>query len=359
MPWSGSATTRSFISDITGPGEGRFESMKILITGATGFLGAVLMPRLIRRFGAESLTAFVLPEDKVPLSWAGQDVRIRWGDIADSAAVADAVQGHAQVIHMAGLISYWKRDLARLMKVNRDGARCIVEACLRHGVNRLIHVSSVGAIGFHKSGEPSAEDTPFNWPSNIYYMVSKHEGQRIVEEAVREHGLPAVIINPASIMGPGDHNLATPHNQLYRTICRKRPLGSFSGGLAVVDVRDLADIILKALDQGRIGEKYLAVGANVSYPEMIRMISRSCGRKSYPFRIPAPLIAAAGGLLELVSAFTKKRPLLTFAYGRLSGWRAYYSNEKSRREFSHSYIPIERTVADGWTYFAETFGPGE
>jgi len=332
--------------------------MKILVTGATGFLGAVLMPRLIRRFGAESLTAYVLPEDNIPLSWAGQDVGVRRGDIADAEAVADAVQGHAQVIHMAGLISYWKRDRARLMKVNRDGARCVVEACLRHGVKRLIHVSSVGAIGFHKSGEPAAEDVPFNWPSNIYYMVSKHEGQRIVEEAVREHGLPAVILNSASIMGPGDHNLATPHNQLYRTICRKRLLGSFSGGLAVVDVRDLADIILKALDQGRIGEKYLAVGANVSYPEMVRMISRSCGRKSCPFRIPAPLVVVAGGLLELVSAFTGKRPLLTYAYGRLSGWRAYYSNEKSIREFSHTYIPIERTVADGWTYFAETFGPG-
>jgi len=333
--------------------------MKILVTGATGFVGAVLMPRLIRRFGAESLTAFVLPEDKVPLSWAGQDVRIRRGDIADAGAVENAIQGYPHVIHMAGLISYWKRDLAQLMRVNRDGTRCVVEACLRHGVKRLVHVSSVGAIGFHKKGRVATEDTPFNWPSNIHYMTSKHEGQRIVEEAVRERGLPAVILNAASIMGPGDHNIATPHNQLYRVICRKRSLGSFSGGLAVVDVRDLADIILKALEQGRIGEKYLIVGANVSFPEMVRLISRSSGRKSYPFRIPAPLVAAAGGLIELVSAFTKKRPLLTFAYGKLSGWRAYYSNEKSRREFSHSYIPVERTVADGYAYFAETFSAGE
>lgn len=333
--------------------------MKILVTGATGFVGAVLMPRLIQRFGAESLTAFVLPEDKIPLSWAGQDVRVRRGDIADEEAAADAIQDHSHVIHLAGLISYWKRDLARLMKVNRDGARCVVEACLRCGVKRLIHISSVGAIGFHKDGRPAAEDTPFNWPSNIHYMTSKHEGQRIVEEAVRERGLPAVIISPASIMGPGDHNLATPHNQLYRTICRQRLFGSFSGGLAVIDVRDLVDLILKALEGGRIGEKYLAVGANVSYPQMVRMISRSCGRRAYPFKIPAPLVAAAGGLLELVSAFTKKRPLLTYAYGRISGWRAYYSNEKSRKEFSHAYIPIERTVADGWTYFVETFGAGD
>ena len=330
--------------------------MKILVTGATGFLGAVLMPRLIRRFGADSLTAYVLPGDEIPQTWAGPSVRIRRGDIADAGAVADAVRGQTCVIHMAGLISYCRRDLPRLMRVNRDGARCVVEACLGGGVRRLVHVSSVGAIGFHRDGEPAAENTPYNWPSNIPYMVSKHEGQRIVEEAVRERGLPAVIVNPASIMGPGDHHFATPHNQLYRRICRGRLFGSFSGGLAVVDVRDLAEIILRALEQGRIGEKYLAVGANVSYPKMIRMISRSCGRRAYPFKIPAPLVTAAGGLAELLSAVTGKRPLLTYAYGRLSGWHAYYSNDKSCREFSLAYTPVEQTVADGWRYFAETFG---
>jgi dihydroflavonol-4-reductase len=176
-----------------------------------------------------------------------------------------------------------------------------------------------------------------------------------VEEAVRTRGLPAVILNPASIMGPGDHLVTTPHNQLYRSICEGRLLGSFAGGLAVVDVRDLAALILKALERGRIGEKYLAVGANLTYPDVIRMISRGCGRKSFPFRMPAPLIALAGGLLEGASLLTGKRPLLTAAYGRLSGWTAYYSNEKSRREFGHEYIPVETTVADGWEYYRTNF----
>jgi len=330
--------------------------MAILVTGPTGFLGAVLMPLLIRRFGAGALTAFVLPGEAIPRSWSGENVRLVRGDIADAEAVAKAVRGHARVIHMAGLISYWKRDLPRLMRVNRDGVRSVVEACLRHGVERLVHISSVGAVGFHADGTPADETTPFNWPSNIYYMVSKHEGQRIVEDAVRERGLPAVILNPASIMGPGDHNFATPHNQLYQRICGGLMLGSFTGGLAVVDVRDLAELVVQALERGRVGEKYLAVGANVSYPDMIRMISRACGRRAYPFKIPAPLIAAAGGLAELVSLVTGKRPLLTYAYGRLSGWSAYYANDKSIREFGHSYRPIEQTVADGWAYFAETFG---
>jgi dihydroflavonol-4-reductase len=329
--------------------------LKILVTGATGFVGSVLIPELVRRFGASGITAFALPGDPAPASWAGTAIRVVWGDIADAEAVSRAVRGQDAVLHLAGFISYWKRDRDRLMRVNRDGAGCVAEACLRWKVGRLVHISSVGAIGFHKDGSLADEETPFNWPANIHYMASKYAGQKIVEDAVRSRGLPAVILNPASIMGPGDHVASTPHNRLYRSICEGRLFGSFAGGLAVVDVRDLTALILKALERGRIGEKYLAVGANLSYPDVIRLIARSCGRKAHPFKNPVVLIAVVGSLLEAASLLTKKRPLLTSAYGRLSGWSAYYSNEKSRRELVHEYIPVETTIADGWAYYRDTF----
>jgi len=331
--------------------------MKILVTGATGFVGSVLMPELIRKYGQDSVSAFILPRDKISLSWSDHKIRLFFGDVTDGRSVSRAVAGHTHVIHLAGFISYWKKDAELLMRINRDGVQCVVDACLEAGVERLVHISSVGAVGFDENGTPADETTPFNWPSNFYYMTSKFAGQKIVEEAVKKSGLKAVILNPASIMGPGDHNRATPHNQLYHTICCKGLVGSFAGGLAVVDVRDLAALILKALDGGRVGEKYLAVGANLRYPEVVRMISRCCGRKAYPVPLPSFLVAAAGGLLELWSQLTNKRPLLTYSYGRLSGWVAYYSNEKSKSEFSHSYIPIEQTIRDSWEYFRDTFGP--
>jgi dihydroflavonol-4-reductase len=327
------------------------EHDRILVTGATGFVGSVLVPELVRRFGVESVSAFVLPGDRIPDSWTDLPVRVLPGDIADAAAVRGAVAGHSRVIHLAGLISYWRGDLDRLRRVNRDGVRSVVEACLEHGVRRLVHISSVGAVGFHRDGAPADEDTPFKWPSNLFYMLTKREGQEIVEEAVRTRGLAAVIVNPASIMGPGDHDPNTPHNKLYRTICCGRLFGSFAGGLSIVDVRDLVALIIGALERGRVGERYLAVGANLRYAEVIRMISKACGRRAYPFPVPAPLLVAAGGLLELLSRATGRRPLLTAAYGRLSGWRAYASNAKSRAEFGHEYIPAEKTIADGWAYF--------
>jgi dihydroflavonol-4-reductase len=326
--------------------------MKILVTGATGFVGSVLVPRLIERYGLEAVAAFVLPGDRIPESWAGRRVRLFEGDIADPAAVRAAVAGRTRVVHLAGLISYWKGDRARLFRVNRDGVRIVAEACLEAKVERLVHISSVGAIGFHKNGRPADEDTPFNWPPSILYMASKYEGQKVVEELVRDQELRAVILNPASIMGPGDHDPRTPHNQLYRMIGRGRALGSFTGGLAVVDVRDLVDIILKTLEgMGRDGQRYLAVGGNLRYSEVIRLISRACGRASHPLPVPSWLVAIGGGLVEGSSKILRKRPLITFAYGRLSGWRSYYDNAKSIREFGQAYRPVEETVAEGWSYF--------
>ena len=330
--------------------------MKVLVTGATGFVGSVLMPELIATYGADAVSAFVLPGDAVPAIWRGAGVRTFDGDIADARSVSTAAAGHSHIVHLAGFISYWRGDEDRLRKVNEDGVRSVVEASLAAGVERLIHISSVGAVGFHKSGQPADEATPFNWPDDILYMASKRRGQDIVAEAVRERGLRAVILSPASIMGPGDHNPATPHNELYRRISRGPLFGSFAGGLAIVDVRDLVALILKALEgRGRNGESFLVVGANLPYRDVIRRISRACGRRAFPFPIPAPLLTASGHILELAARKTGRRPLLTAAYGRLSGWTAYYDNSKSRREFDHAYIDADTTIQDGWTYFRDTF----
>jgi dihydroflavonol-4-reductase len=330
--------------------------VKVLVTGATGFVGAVLMPELIRLRGAAAVDAFVLPGDAIPVTWRDAPVRRFTGDIADPAAVAAAVAGHSHVIHLAGFISYWTGDEDRLKAVNEDGVRSVVEASLAARVERLIHVSSVGAVGFHADGSPADETTPFNWPGDILYMGSKRRGQDIVERAVRERGLRAVILNPASIMGPGDHNPATPHNELYKRICVRTQVGSFAGGLAIVDVRDLVAIILAALaGRGSDGESYLVVGANLPYVEVIRRISRACGRRSYPFPVPAAALTAAGRLLERTARRSGRRPLLTAAYGRLSGWTAFYDNAKSRRDFGHIYIDPDRTIADGWAYYRDSF----
>lgn len=330
--------------------------MKILVTGATGFVGNVLLRRLRESHPDCQISAFVLPDDPLKNSlYRYEDLRVIEGDIIHSKHVLDAVKGHTHIVHLAGFISYWRRDRKKLMEVNIKGVENIVEACLEHDARRLVHISSVGACGFHKDGKLATEDSPFNWPENFSYMVSKHEGQKIVEKACREEGLDGVILLPASIMGPGDHNLNTPHNQLYERIYNKKLFGCFSGGLAVVDVRDLAEIVLKVLNTPRGREKYLIVGANVEYSDVVKRIGKHADRKTYPFAIPAFLLRIMGGFLEFVSFFTRRRPLLTSGYGKLSGWKVFYSNEKSKKALAHEYRPFEKTIEDSCRYFEKTF----
>jgi len=329
--------------------------IKILVTGATGFVGSVLVPRLITKFRPETISVFIMPGEKIPDGWKDKHFHIIRGNIIDRKSVLEACRDHTHVIHLAGMISYWKRDKAHLIDVNVRGVKHIVEACLRYRVQKLIHISSVGAIGFNKKGRYANETSPFNWPPGFIYMSSKYQGQQIVENAARLKKLPATILNPASIMGPGDPDINTPHNQLYKAIYTKIFFGSFSGGLAIVDVRDLTSIIIKSLEKEARGEKYLIVGANTTYQKIIKTIGKYAGKKVYPFRLPSFLFTTGGLIFEFVSLLTKKKPLLTHAYGKLSGWYTYYSNEKSINEFSHTYTDIKKTIQDSCNYFEKNF----
>ncbi len=324
--------------------------MRLFITGATGFAGNALLDLLPASIQPERVTLFVLPGDTGRQRVLARQIPglcVVEGDITDAAQVRRALTGHTHVIHLAGLISYWRRDRDRLDRVNRCGVDNVVQGCLAAGVRRLVHISSVGAVGFHKDGALADETTPFNWPRSFYYMTTKHAGQQVVETAAREKGLDAVILNPASLMGPGDPDPGTAHNQLYKNISSGPFFGCFSGGLAVTDVRDLAAIALKALSEGHPGECYLVIGSNVSYVEVVRRIGACMDGKVFPFRIPPALLTAAGGIMELASDLTGRKPLLTASYGRLSGWRGFYSNKKSMRAFRHTYLPLEKTIADG------------
>ncbi len=330
--------------------------MKILVTGATGFVGNVLLDELPQSFPEAQISVFVLPDDPFEhVISQRKGIQVIYGDITNAEDVSRAIQGQTHVIHLAGLISYNKRDKKALMDVNAIGVNNVVKACIRYRILRLIHISSVGACGFYKNGKLADEETPFNWPQNFHYMTSKHEGQKISEKACREDGLPAVIFLPASIMGPGDPNVQTPHNQLYDRIYKKGLFGCFSGGLAVVDVRDLVEMIIKALRSRISGEKYLIVGANVRYAEVVRAIAKYAHKKVFPFPVPAFLLSAIGRLSEFFGKMTKRKPLLTHAYGKLSGWVVYYSNEKSRKEFDHEYRSFEKTIEDSCRYYEENF----
>ncbi len=329
--------------------------MKILVTGATGFVGRRLVSRLLETRPQDEIAAFLMPAEAVPESFAGK-VELLRGDLREPETVRAAVRGRDLVFHVAGYISYWVLDEDVMAAVNVGGVRAVVDACVEFKVGRLVHISSVGAIGFHKDGSLADEDTPFNWPESFGYMTTKRDGQRIVMDAVKDRGLDAVVVNPASVMGPGDPLPRSPHNQVYGNVYGKPFFfGTFAGGLAIVDVRDLVETILAAAEKGKSGEAYLSVGADVPYAQVLQLIALNAGKKFIPFRVPPFVLVAAGWSAELISRFTRKRPLITLSYGRLSGWSAYYRNAKSREQLGVAYRRLEETIADGCKYYEEHF----
>jgi dihydroflavonol-4-reductase len=329
--------------------------VNILVTGASGFVGRHLVGRMLAARPWDTISVLLLPDETLPEPFVGK-VEILRGDVRDAESVRNAVRGKNIVFHMAGFISYWVLDAGMMEAVNVGGVRAIVAACVEFKVKRLVHVSSVGAVGFNLDGKPADEETPFNWPESFGYMTTKRDGQKVVKDAVRDRGLDAVIVNPASVMGPGDPSAKSEHNRLYASMYKGDTFfGTLGGGLAVVDVRDLAETILVAADKGRAGEVYLCVGANATYTQVLELMAMSAGKRLVPFAVPSLALTAVGWSAELFSRLTRKRPFITAAYGRLSGWTAYYSGEKSRRELGVTYRPLEETIADGCEYFERVY----
>lgn len=324
--------------------------MKVLVTGATGFVGSVLLPMLAERFGAGALRLFVLPAETLRADEPWRSTEVRRGDIGNAGEVADAVNGCDVVLHLAGFISHRRCDRARLFRVNSGGATNVARACVQAGVRRMVHVSSTGATGFRRDRKPATEATPFNWPSAFHYMASKRAGQEAVRRIADESGLDVITVSPAAIMGPGDQNPSTPHNRLYAMARSAKVLPTFTGGLSAVDVRDVADAVVGAMETEPQREPFLLAGANRRYSDVLRQMAAGFGRSVRLVPVPATLAAGVGLLCE---AARLPDPPLTYAYGRMSGWHCYHDGSRGRDLLGRDYRSFEDTVRDGCRFFSE------
>jgi len=325
----------------------------ILVTGAGGFVGSALVPLLVECYGRAEVRLFALPDESLPSEepWSGLDV-FR-GDIRAPETLAGAVAGCELVVNLAGLVSHRRRDRERVFAVNSQGAVNVAQACIAGGVRRLVHLSSTGAIGFRRDGTPADESTPFNWPGTFCYMAAKRAGQDAVMRLAAEHGLELTVLNPAAIMGPGDRVSTSAHNRLYALVLANHVLPTFTGGLAVVDVRDVAEMVVRALKSEPLSGPCLLVGANLSYGDVLTAIAAEFGKRVRLVPVPPALATIFGLLLETLPT---THPMST-AHGLMSGWRCTYDAGLSARVFGHTYRSFEQTVADGCHYFLGIFRP--
>lgn len=326
----------------------KFTLVKALVTGATGFVGSYVVRTLLK--AGHQVRVLRRPNSPTKLI-EGLPVETAIGDVTDRSSVFEAIKGCEAVFHLAGHVSFWKGHREIQRRVNVDGTRHVVEAALAHKVKRLVHTSSIAAIGFAPEGRLGDETLPYNWwPYRIPYCDTKHLAEEEVRQGIRK-GLDAVIVNPAVVFGAGDVNLHA--GAMVFQMARGRLAFHFKGGCCVSDVEDVAEGHLKAFEKGRKGERYIFGGDNYSWKELFTLIAEVVGVPPPQKEIPTWALSLVALGFDAASKVTGKRPVITPESIRISAIPAYYSSEKAIRELGYIITPFRETVRKTFKWYRE------
>lgn len=315
--------------------------MKVLLTGATGFLGSEVA-RELRRQG-HALRVLMRATSKVD-GLAGLAYERVEGDLLDAASVDRAMEGMEAVIHCAGATGARRRDRDLVYRVNVEGTRHVLEAAARRPGIRVVHTSTIGAVG--GSVEPVLLDERAAWNLGglgYHYLDSKRQGEELALARARE-GMNLVVVNPGMILGPGD---------VYQTSTRYvleylRGWNRFAvrGGLSFCDVREVAKAHAAALTRGRAGERYILAGQNLEHLAVLRELNRVTGLHR-PIRVPWIVMYAIAVLFD---AAARVRPHgleeLNPPVARVARQFLYFDVGKAQRELGYVLRPFDETLRD-------------
>lgn len=324
----------------------------ILVTGATGHVGNVLVRELLAQ--KQQVRAMVLPNDKCA-SLEGLDVECVTGNVLDPASLDRAMDGVDVVYHLAGIISILPGAETLMRKVNVDGVRNTAQAALRTGVRRMVHISSIHAFKRMPHGVCIDEHVPFapDSPAGAYDRT-KAEGTLAVLETV-EQGLDAVIACPTGVIGPYDY-LNSEMGNVIRNFARKRLHFLVEGAYDFVDVRDVAKGLILAADKGRKGETYILSGARIEIAQIKQIVQEFVGIHTPHIVAPMWLAALIARIAEPFYRLTHAIPKFTQYSLRTVQDNCDFSHAKAESELGYRPRPLRESIADVLTWRRE-FSP--
>jgi dihydroflavonol-4-reductase len=325
---------------------------KVLITGATGFIGNHVTRLCLER--GDDVRVMVMPgEDRSPL--AGMEVEVVEGNLLDPESLVRAVQGIEQLYHLAALFAIWTKDPDLHFKINVDGARSILTAAHRAGVEKIVVTSSVAAVGIVGEGKWADENTAFNsWPWASDYILSKYISHLMVRSLIAD-GLPATLVLPGMPFGPGDRAPTPTGTMILRTL-KGQMKNYWDGGVPAVDVRDVAAGHLLAMEKGRIGESYLLANRDGNMPnrELLQLIGRVAGVDNVATtEVSATTMLRVAKVVEFWSKLTGRAPMTTYKNTMYVVQHGYVDPTKAIEELGLPQTPIETAVRDSVAWFRE------
>ncbi len=322
--------------------------MTTLVTGATGFVGSAVARALAAR-GHELRLLTRASSDRSNL--AGLDAEVVVGDLTDPASLDRAAAGCRYVVHVAADYRIWVPDPNDMLRANVDGAVAMVRAAANAGAERIVHCSSVAALGLIGDGSVSDETTPAREADFIgIYKRSKYLAERAVLDLARRDNLPVVVVNPAAPVGPRDIK-PTPTGKMILDTAAGRVPAYIDTGLNIVHVDDVAEGHVLALERGRIGERYILGGANMLLKDVLALVASVAGRRPPNIRLPEAVVWPAAFVMEQFARLTGIPPLMTRDHLKMARKKMFYSSAKAMAELGYNPRPVRQAVEDAVAWF--------
>jgi dihydroflavonol-4-reductase len=325
--------------------------MTSLVTGATGFVGSAVVRALL---DAGEVPRVLVRAGSDRRNLEGLGVELAEGDLRDSASLARACRGCQALFHVAADYRLWVPEPDEIYAANVAGTRALMEAAGAAGVARIVYTSSVATLGLKRDGSPADEATPVALADMIgHYKRSKFLAEAAVREMVSGAGLPAVIVNPSTPVGPRDIK-PTPTGRTIVAAARGRIPAFVDTGLNVVHVDDVAAGHLLAFERGQIGERYILGGENMALAEILTVIARLCGRPAPRLRLAHGLVLPLAHAAEAWARLTGGgEPFVTVDGLRMAKKRMFFSSARAEHELGYRSRPAEAALADAVAWFRE------
>ncbi len=323
--------------------------MKVLVTGANGFVGSHLCQRLVER-GAE--VRAMVRKGSDPGGLQGQTVDIIQGDILDPSSLEQAAQDCEQIYHLAANVKFFTRNPVAMRAANTEGTKNILSAARKVGVKRMIHTSTAAVLR-RGTSSASADETMVKEDHEAIgaYELSKLEADRLAMSAFTE-GLPVIVINLTAPVGPGDAKPSPIGHTIIQFLKGNFPAYTDSG-LNLVDVRDAAEGHCLAAENGKIGDRYIIGGENLSLKSFLDILGEISGVPVPTMKIPYLLTLIGGVMGEISGRLTNKEPLACLASVRMGKYPHYVSIEKAKKVLGYSPGPIRQALKEEITWFSQ------
>ena len=321
--------------------------MKVLVTGATGFIGGNVARGLADQ--GHEVVALVRPGSST-LTLQETDIRRAEGDVRDRESVAQALKGCQAVVHSAALYTFWTPDPSLIYDVNVTGTKVVLEEALKAEMARCVYTSTVSTVGIPKGGIGAEESVPSPKELVGHYKRSKYAAEKEALD-LAQRGLPVVVVNPTTPVGPWDVK-PTPTGRMVLDFIRGRIPAYVNAGMNLVDVEDVAAGHILALERGRPGERYILGNVNLTLGRMFKVLEGVSGKKAPKIRVPIWLAMGVGYIDEFVEGRLLGRvPFIPVEGLKVSRKPMYVSCDKAVRDLGLPQSPVEGALEKAVRWF--------